>query len=171
MKVIVFDGKDNAGKTWTLNKIKNILSPKNNVFCNFPSKELCSTELFLKLTLKENANNYDLKMEFIDLLLQDEEKIISANANKTLWVDRMLFSSLVYQGTQTDWTLEEEIMKKYKKMFKKVGLTGDNFYNFIFINKIKDDENETNVAKKNFDSMGDIIGRKFDNLIEKIRTK
>ena len=172
MKIVCFDGKDQCGKTWTLTKIKNILGEgKHYSYVNFPSKALCSTDIFYKLTLPENKNSIDMKFEFIDLLLKEESDYIETELKKKtaiLWVDRMLFSSLVYQGNQDDWTLEEEIMRRYKKMFKKIGISGDNFYNFIFINKIKDHEDETNEAKKNFDKMGDVIGRKFDNLLYKV---
>jgi hypothetical protein len=172
MKIIVFDGLDNAGKTWTMNKLENLMYTKNLNFVvtHYPSKRLCESELFKELPKLENKNNITLKMKFINCLLAEEKSDLLFYKNNNIdyvLVDRMMISSLIYQGNiEYPFDMENFIITEYRKMLSDIIDIENDFYNFIFIPKIKNDESETNESKLKFDAMYDHLKIKLEKLLE-----
>jgi len=180
MKICGIDGLDNTGKTWTLDKVikSGELEKLDIKYSNihFPSDELCNTDVFKKLTLTENKYNHKLKIEFLNMLIKEETSFLRSEIDKgtdVVLIDRFLISSLIYQGEGGDygWRIDKEIIKMYKNMFLDLNIKPSDFFNFIFIHKIKDDLEETNDSKLRFDAMGSKFKIKLNNILKNIYNK
>jgi len=174
MKIVCLDGVENSGKTFTLNKLLDsgwLEENKIKYECvHFPSEELCNTDIFYALTLPENSNNIDLKMEFIESLIEEEYLFLDKCNGKNVdivFIDRFLFSSLIYQGSGASgaWDMEKVILQKYEELLSKLDISTDNFYNFLFLYEIYNDHSETNEAKIRFDSMNNKMYNRFNDLL------
>jgi len=176
MKLIIVDGLDNCGKTWTIDRIKDSkMLEKNNISystVHFPSDKICSTDVFKKLT-KKNAS-YDTKIEFIQMLIDEEEAYLKNEIDKgteLVFIDRFIYSTLIYQGERTDeYDMNRIILDYYVKMFNRLNISHEDVFNYLFIHKIKDDEMETNESKIAFDNMRDILKFKMVKLLSDIET-
>lgn len=158
MKLIVLDGLDNSGKTWTIRELEKVAVNEGYRITkiHFPSAEICQTPLFKELAKPENKNNFNLKKEFIDLLMKDEHEVISDLQKQcfdVVLIDRFIISTLLYQGDSfyANWKTETYIIQAYEKLLRGLDIPPKNFFNFIFFPKITDDTTETNEAKLSFD--------------------
>ena len=178
MKIACLDGVENSGKTFTLNKLLEsgwLEENKIKYECvHFPSEELCNTDIFYALTLPENSDNINLKMSFIESLIKEEflflDKCKGTDVD-VVFIDRFLFSSLIYQGSGASgaWDMEKVILQKYEELLSRLNISTDNFYNFLFLYEIYNDHSETNEAKIRFDSMNKKMYNRFNDLLNGIK--
>lgn len=162
--LIVLDGIDNTGKTFTSNLLKDLILMENsriNVHIkHFPSEELCNSEIFSDL-FKESSD-YIHEKRFIEALLDEERKfIISLHHKDIAIVDRFLISSLLYQGTKSK-ELENFILNGYS-------LLKCNMSHYIFMTKMGENLDEVNDARAKFDEMSDKNYLKLKELLYQIQ--
>lgn len=176
MKLVILDGLDNSGKTWTIKELKKRCQ-ESGIHCetvHFPSKELCETEIFKKMCKKENKHDYEIKMEFVREVVAEETAILTRLKKEgcgLVLIDRFLLSTLIYQGDgmEYEWVTEKGIINEYTLMFDLLDIRPRDIAHFVFIPKIQDDTKETNETKLKFDKMYDELKTKLLSLLDNIR--
>jgi len=168
MDLIVLDGLDNTGKTWTINEVQKECIAQNikSKTVHFPSKELCNSDVFKELVKPENKYNEELKMDFVRRVVEEEREILLSLKEEgcdLVLIDRFLISTIIYQGESIfrGWNMENKIIEEYDKMLSVVLDEDFHIHHFIFIPKIQDDDRETNDTKLKFDSMYNELHRKL----------
>jgi thymidylate kinase len=155
-KYIVFDGLDNTGKTFTMNLLEKELKLQGYIVesVHFPSKSVFETDLFHKLT-DDTSPDYDKTKDlFIEVILDDVYKKLLEIKSDVVLIDRMLYSTLIYQGNGRGgyFKLENKIIEKYSKLFKQLDIHDNDIIHGIFMRSVKNNDLETNEDKLKFDS-------------------
>lgn len=145
-KLIVFDGADNTGKTTTISKLKCIYKNNDNIsFLFFPSADLVESSVF-KTAIREK-NSYSIKL-FVNALMEETYTQISQSTAKYIIIDRLIISTLIYQGLSED--LIYYIIDQYKRLFFRLHIT--EIHNICLLGHIASDKLETSNIKREIDN-------------------
>lgn len=177
-KYCVMDGIDNTGKTFLMGMLEQDLVELglNVKTLHFPSKHVFESDIFHELAvLPKGDENKELKMKFIDIIIEDvynQLKDIDKSVDVCL-IDRMIFSTLIYQGSGVYGNYENEFyaITKYNKMLSSLGINTNyplheqdfsNIRHFLFIRKVEDGPKDKNKDKNLFDNSASIY---YNNMV------
>lgn len=150
-KLIIFDGIDNTGKTTLLKKLLEKHSFLKS--CRFPSENLANSDAFKNLITNKTLQT---KEEWMLALFEEEKDVLSKfKEDDIVLVDRMWFSSLIYQGSgkKENFSFERYINNLYTGLMLELGITPNEILHVLFLDPMKtSDVNEKNETKKAFDS-------------------
>ena len=172
MKLMIFDGLDNCGKTWTINKLINYIE-ENQVYLKydrvaFPSKELCSSDVFKNMVKPENRDNDEVILEFVNSIIADVKKGLIQYIKEgldVLFIDRMMLSTLIYQGGTNNKRIDH-IVKLYSEMFESLEIKPSDVTHLIFKHKINDFKIEHDPSKLEFDKRYHEFRIGYDHIVK-----
>jgi hypothetical protein len=154
--LIILDGTDNSGKTTTINELRELYKDSVN-FVHFPSDNLVKSFEFKRCINNPNVCN---NTEFLKNLMIEIIDTISKLDSDYIIVDRMILSSMVYQGLYD--FMNDVIINLYKEVFEKLKIK--EIYHINMIGFIQNDDSENDPTKKKIDA--DITYQtKWNNLL------
>jgi hypothetical protein len=152
-KVVVFDGVDNTGKTWLIEKLGSILECDT---CKFPSDELANSKEFKDVCYEPT---YENRERWLKALIEEEHFVLSNllkhHQSEVVLVDRMWYSTHIYQGDgpELNFLFERAINDEYHKLMRNLPMSPEQIAHVIPLYPLtSSDERETNEVKKAFDN-------------------
>ena len=124
--IIMFDGLEATGKSTMLKKLSD---EHGYQYVHFPSKKVFETYGHMM-----NSDDIRMTKAFVDILIDDEYKVLSSQKEGIILVDRMFLSAMVYQGRSLE--LLEYISEKYYKMYTCLRINIDDSLTVAFPTKI-----------------------------------
>ena len=128
-KLVIFDGVDNAGKTWLINELYKEYPKLGR--CKFPSAKLANKPIFHEVTVNPTREN---RHQWLAQLMEDIYTTLLKIPNEIILVDRMWYSTLIYQGDGVDgkFLFEEYINNAYAKLMEKLKIAPTDVYHILF---------------------------------------
>ena len=164
MRLVIIDGIDNAGKSAVIERVKFECPEVEK--CAFPSNQLANSLEFQNVAKDPSPEN---RTAWYSALMQEEKDVLSSfQSNSTILVDRMWFSTLIYQGGGPTTLFEEErkINGLYNSLMKELGLYPEDVFHVILRYPVSTNtDKETNKAKRSFDKKRKSLFEKQENLI------
>ena len=166
MKLFIVDGIDNSGKSRAVKSVKEC-GICGVDFSAFPSKSLSESKVFMEVATNPTQEN---KAAWLHALINEEREVIRSSQAHAMLIDRMWFSTLIYQGDGCgDFLSEIKINHTYERLMKDLNILPTDVYHFLFRYPLSyNTDKETNVAKKVFDKKRDVLFQKQEALIHKL---
>jgi thymidylate kinase len=169
MRLVILDGIDNSGKSTLIKRICQECPDVEKLA--FPSQKLAASEVFHKVAKNPTFENKEAW--YSALLSEEDDAIGSFDDNAIVLIDRMWFSTLIYQGNgSTDKFIEEKkINRRYENMLKGMNVYPEDVFHVILKYPLSLNTNkEENEAKKIFDKNRITLFNKQEALLRDLST-
>ena len=169
--LVIIDGVDNTGKTWVVDKVKE-MCPAQIETAKFPSEELTNSDIFKSIIEDKSVENK--KRWILELFKEEHDELSKYTNDEVVFVDRMWFSSLIYQGDGPDgnFAFESYVNREYNSLMKMLDLHPKQIWHILFMYPLAaKDASETNETKKAFDSKQISLMKKMNWLLHAIASQ